>query len=72
MSADVFDMIYGISDAMAILYNTQRVCRFGTGESYDVLEKYAEGYSDFWDFMDTFAFNFGLIYDSVLTAIQSV
>ena len=56
---------------MGMLYNTQRACRFGFEEGVDQYQLYAEGYEDDWAFWDTFAFNFGLIYDSILTAMQS-
>jgi hypothetical protein len=56
---------------MSLLYNFERGCRFGISESINQLELYLEGYADFWDFFDTLSFNFGLIYDSILTGEQS-
>eukprot|EP00347_Sterkiella_histriomuscorum_P007989 403346794 len=68
----VFDIVYSLSELMAKLYPLQSSCRFGTYEAMDQLKLYRDGYSDIWDFMDTFSFNFGLLYDSVVTSIQSV
>ncbi len=35
-------------------------------------QKYINGYTDYWGFLDVFSYNFGLIYDSAMTAIQEV
>jgi hypothetical protein len=34
--------------------------------------RYAAGYPDFDAFMDTFAYNFGLLYDSIITSMESI
>ncbi len=65
-------MIYGISELMAKLFPVVSTCRWASWDTKDRLEEYADGYEDFVDFMDTFAFNFGLIYDSIITAIDSI
>jgi hypothetical protein len=31
--------------------------------------RYYNGYTDIWMFLDTFAYNFGLMYDSIVNAI---
>lgn len=28
--------------------------------------RYTQGYTTYWDFLDSFAYNFGLLYDSVM------
>lgn len=33
---------------------------------------YASGYYNFFMFSDTFAYNFGLMYDAVITAFESI
>jgi hypothetical protein len=64
----IFSIVYSLSESMAKLYNTQHSCRLGTLDAIARVDLYAEGYADYWAFLDTFSFNFGLIYDSVLTA----
>ena len=34
--------------------------------------RYVNGYTDMWEFFDTFAFNFGLIYDSIVNTINDL
>ncbi len=43
---------------------------YGAGvEAVNMALKYIYGYSDPWDFFDTFAYNFGLLYDSIFNAV---
>jgi hypothetical protein len=67
-----FDIIYDVTELLAKLFPLISTCRFATWDAKDRLIEYQDGYEDFWDFMDTFAFNFGFLYDSVVTAIESV
>ena len=71
-NGDIFEMIYDISELMAKLFPVVSSCRWATWDARDRLNEYEDGYEDFVDFTDTFAFNFGLIYDSIITAIDSI
>jgi len=44
----------------------------GYQEANTLLADYMDGYSSFETFSDTFAYNFGLLYDSVITAMESI
>jgi len=57
---------------MAKLYPVVSSCRWASWDAKDRLIEYRDGYENFWDFSDTLAFNFGLLYDSVITAITSM
>ncbi len=35
-------------------------------------QRYVTGYVDMWQFFDTFAYNFGLIYDSIVNTINDL
>ena len=42
------------------------------GFSHEILQRimrYVQGYPSMWEFFDTFSFNFGLLYDSVLNTM---
>ncbi len=54
---------------MANIFPLVSTGRFFSWEAREQIEKYLDGYENFWDFADTFAFNFGLMYDSVITSI---
>ncbi len=41
-------------------------------EVYNKGLRYVLGYTDMWQFFDTFAFNFGLIYDSIVNTINDL
>ena len=41
-------------------------------ESEVKLERYSVGYPSMWDFTDTFAFNFGLLYDSFINTVMDL
>lgn len=34
--------------------------------------QYVNGYTDYWTFLDTLAYNFGLLYDSAITTVQEL
>jgi len=38
-------------------------------ESWAVILQYAAGYAVIWDFLDTFSYNFGLIYDTLFNTL---
>ena len=45
-------------------------CVLGSSqEIYDMALRYFNGYTNIWDIFDIFAFNFGLIYDSIINTI---
>ncbi|CDW80598.1 UNKNOWN [Stylonychia lemnae] len=67
-----WDLIYGLSELMAKLFPLQSTCRFGYDDQVKQVKKYLAGYQNWWDFLDTFSFNFGLFYDSIVTAFTSV
>ena len=39
---------------------------------YNLVMQYARGYDSFTEFSDTFAYNFGLIYDSLITSLEKI
>lgn len=48
-------------------------CMVGfSGEADVKLLRYSKGYPTMWDFMDTFAFNFGLLYDSFINTVMDL
>ena len=34
--------------------------------------QYVTGYTNYWGFLDTFAYNFGLLYDSVVSGLEDL
>jgi hypothetical protein len=38
-------------------------------EVYRMGERYVQGYETYWDVLDTFSFNLGLIYDSMINTL---
>ena len=45
-------------------------CVLGSSqEIIDMALRYFNGYTNIWDIFDIFAFNFGLIYDSIINTI---
>ena len=45
-------------------------CAIGSSlEAYGMALRYFQGYTNIWDVLDIFAFNFGLIYDSIINTI---
>ena len=54
------------------MYILQKDCYSGYKEADHLLGEYVKGYSDLETFTDTFAYNFGLLYDSVITSMESI
>jgi hypothetical protein len=45
-------------------------CVIGSSlEAYNMGLRYFQGYTNYWDVLDIFAFNFGLIYDSIINTL---
>jgi hypothetical protein len=50
----------------------QTSCVGAYTEALVMTNKYLAGYTDTWSFFDVLAYNFGLLYDSAMTAIQEI
>lgn len=64
-----------VRDILAYFTNVQVVqtaCVGAVYEAYNELLNYANGYQDIWGLTDAFANNFGLMYDSVFSAIAEI
>lgn len=68
----MFNHIYAFADLITLLYPLENNCYQGYFELISFAEEYADGYWDFWMFADTFAYNFGLMYDALVTSFQSI
>ena len=67
-----FDWIYDISNLFTYLYPLQKNCDLGYKEMVAFTKLYSNGYYNFMMFSDTFAYNFGLMYDALVTAFESI
>ena len=67
-----YDWIYDIANIFTYLYPLQKNCYLGYYEMAAFTKIYSSGYYNFMAFSDTFAYNFGLMYDSLITAFESI
>ncbi len=54
-----------------LTYTLESSCRMTYGEIVESANRYTIGYNNVIEFTDAFAFNFGLLYDSIITAYYS-
>lgn len=48
-------------------------CVLGSSqEAYQMAQRYVQGYGNVWELLDIVAFNFGLIYDSVVNTLNAI
>jgi len=67
----VFDWINDIARMIELLYPLEYHCRTGAVEMGAFAKLYTSGYFNFLMFLDTLAYNFGLMYDGVITFLES-
>lgn len=68
-AGSVYGIIYSILSPVQQLYTLENTCFGGVAEAGNQILRYSNGYPSAISFFDTFAFNFGLLYDSVITAM---
>jgi hypothetical protein len=67
----IYQIIYDLMELFTLSYSVVADCDQGLQDVLTLYLKYASGYANFYEFSDTFAFNFGLMYDSVITGMES-
>jgi hypothetical protein len=73
LAADnIYQSIYDITELATDAYALENYCHNAAVDMVTLAQAYAAGYSTFEDFTDTFAYNFGLMYDSVITTLEAV
>ncbi len=63
--------MFNIGDLIEMPFNVEYNCRFATIDGLATLLVYVAGYDYVVDYTDTFAYNFGLIYDSIWALVES-
>jgi hypothetical protein len=71
-TSNIYQSIYDITELAADAYLLETSCKNGFLDMVNLGNEYVSGYDSFEEFTDTFAYNFGLMYDSVITALESI